>query len=74
MFYTIFQALEMKLEESKDSLIGEFLIPDVMNRTEAFEKDLRFHFGPDWKNYQIKPEGKQRKISSGCILPGFCFL
>lgn len=48
IFYEVFQYLEGALERHSHSLIGELDIPGI-RRTEAFEKDLSYYLGADWK-------------------------
>jgi len=56
VFYEIFKFLEQALRSHSDSLIGELLI-EHMERTTAFEADLAFFFGSNWKeNYTVRPE------------------
>eukprot|EP00095_Tigriopus_kingsejongensis_P011351 snap_masked-scaffold383_size189472-processed-gene-0.14 protein:Tk11351 transcript:snap_masked-scaffold383_size189472-processed-gene-0.14-mRNA-1 annotation:"heme oxygenase 1-like" len=56
VFYEIFRELEQAMEHHRDSLIGEFDIPGL-RRTQAFEADLDFYLGPNWRQtYQIRPE------------------
>ena len=56
VFYEIFKFLEQALRSHSDSLIGELLI-EHMERTTAFEDDLAFFFGSNWKeNYTVRPE------------------
>ncbi|XP_068241903.1 heme oxygenase 1-like [Palaemon carinicauda] len=51
VFYEVFRYLEGALERYSHTLIGELDVPG-MRRTEAFEKDLAYYMGSDWKkNY-----------------------
>lgn len=51
VFYEIFRFLEDAMKRHKDDHIGKMHI-DGIDRTEAFEKDLLFYLGSDWKkNY-----------------------
>lgn len=59
VFYEVFRALEQAMENHKDSLIGEFDLPGL-RRAEAFEADLAFYFGDNWRQtYEIRPEVAQ---------------
>ncbi|KAG7165747.1 Heme oxygenase 1-like [Homarus americanus] len=49
VFYEVFRYLEEALDRHSHTLIGELDIPG-MRRTEAFEKDLCYYLGNDWKN------------------------
>lgn len=48
VFYEIFRYLEDALERFSHTLIGDLDIPG-MRRVEAFEKDLAYYLGSDWK-------------------------
>ncbi|XP_053643159.1 heme oxygenase 1 [Cherax quadricarinatus] len=48
IFYEVFKYLEGALDRHSHSLIGELDIPGI-RRTEAFEKDLAYYIGADWK-------------------------
>lgn len=48
VFYEIFRYLEEAMIRLKDTLVGELCI-EGLQRTEAFERDLSFYLGSDWK-------------------------
>lgn len=48
VFYEVFRYLEEALTRYSHTLVGELDIPG-MRRTQAFEKDLAYYLGPDWK-------------------------
>jgi heme oxygenase len=48
VFYEIFRYLEEAMIRLKDTHVGELCI-EGMQRTDAFEKDLSFYLGNDWK-------------------------
>ncbi|GFG29182.1 hypothetical protein Cfor_05002 [Coptotermes formosanus] len=48
VFYEIFRYLEEAMIRLKDTHVGELCI-EGMQRTDAFEKDLSFYLGSDWK-------------------------
>lgn len=48
VFYEIFRYLEEAMIRLKDTPVGELCI-EGLQRTEAFEKDLSFYLGSDWK-------------------------
>ncbi|XP_066969988.1 heme oxygenase 1 [Macrobrachium rosenbergii] len=51
VFYEIFRYLEGAMDRYSHTLIGELDVPG-MRRAEAFEKDLTYYMGSDWKkNY-----------------------
>lgn len=59
VFYEIFKFLEEALHRHRDSLIGDLLLPG-MTRTEAFEADLDFYLGANWRDdYRVRPEVQQ---------------
>ncbi|CAK9812144.1 Heme oxygenase 2 [Anthophora plagiata] len=49
VFYEIFRYLELATIRWKHTEIGLFLIDDKLLRTEAFERDLEFYLGKEWK-------------------------
>ncbi|CAK9823311.1 Heme oxygenase 2 [Anthophora retusa] len=49
VFYEIFRYLELAMIRWKHTEIGLFLINDHLLRTEAFERDLEFYLGKEWK-------------------------
>ncbi|KAL7636116.1 UNVERIFIED_CONTAM: hypothetical protein RMT77_013935 [Armadillidium vulgare] len=54
LFYEIFKHLESALDRLKDTTVAELDIPG-MRRTTAFEKDLTFYLGNDWReNYTTR--------------------
>lgn len=53
IFYDIFRFLENSMVMHKDKNLGELHV-EGMVRTEAFEKDLSYYLGLDWKNYEIR--------------------
>ncbi|XP_026674810.1 heme oxygenase 2 [Ceratina calcarata] len=48
VFYEIFRYLELAMIRSKDTQVGLFL-REELRRTEAFERDLEFYLGKEWK-------------------------
>ena len=48
VFYEIFRYLEEAMIRLKDTFVGELCI-EGLQRTEAFERDLSFYLGNDWK-------------------------
>lgn len=48
VFYEVFQFLEGALDRYSHTLVGEMDIAGI-RRKEAFEKDLTYYLGPDWK-------------------------
>ncbi len=58
VFYEVFRFLELAAERRADSLLGELRVPGLMDRTKAFEKDLRFYLGEGWngKDYEVRPQ------------------
>ncbi len=59
VFYEVFKFLEEASERTRDSLLGELRVEGVMDRTAAFETDLDFYLGPEWKQkgrYRVRPE------------------
>lgn len=58
IFYEIFKFLEDAMKEKSHENLGKLAIDD-MYRTEAFEKDLDFYLGQDWrKTYIIRSSVK----------------
>lgn len=55
IFYEIFRFLEGAMVRLKDTDVGKLNI-DGMDRTEAFEKDLCFYLGSNWKNDYVPRE------------------
>ncbi|XP_059479563.1 heme oxygenase 1 [Neocloeon triangulifer] len=56
IFYEIFKFLESAMTRMSNSLVGELDI-EGLRRTEAFERDLTFYLGEDWKtNYHPRLE------------------
>ncbi|CAK9800301.1 Heme oxygenase 1 [Anthophora quadrimaculata] len=49
VFYEIFRYLELAMIKWKHTEIGFFLTDDHLLRTEAFERDLEFYLGKEWK-------------------------
>lgn len=55
VFYEIFRFLEVAMENHKGDVLGQMYV-DGLYRTEAFEKDLSYYLGEDWKKtYKIRP-------------------
>lgn len=48
VFYEVFRYLELAMIRWKDTEIGLFL-HEGLRRTEAFELDLEFYLGKEWK-------------------------
>ncbi|XP_014274332.1 heme oxygenase 1 [Halyomorpha halys] len=55
VFYEVFRYLEEAMDRHKEENLGKMAV-EGMFRTEAFEKDLAFYLGNDWKKtYVIRP-------------------
>lgn len=50
VFYEIFRYLEEAMNRLHNTKVGDLKISSLCNRTEAFELDLEFYLGKDWKN------------------------
>ena len=55
VFYHVFRFLEEALERKGDSLLGELRADELMDRTAAFEKDLHFYRGAEWREESLRP-------------------
>ncbi|KAK8391438.1 hypothetical protein O3P69_017196 [Scylla paramamosain] len=61
VFYEVFLYLEGALDRYSHTLIGEVDIPG-MRRKEAFEKDLAYYLGADWKEGYALRESVQQYL------------
>ena len=61
-FYFIYRAMEEEFEKYKDSPILGPVHSDVLNRTNALERDLRYYYGPVWRNHIAPTEQCQRYV------------
>ncbi|EEB16311.1 Heme oxygenase, putative [Pediculus humanus corporis] len=53
LFYEVFKFLEIQMKENSNGYLGSLYSED-MSRTEAFENDLKFFLGDNWKeNYVL---------------------
>ena len=62
-FYFIYRAMEEEFEKYKDSPILGPVHSDVLNRTNALERDLRYYYGPVWRNHVVPTEQCQRYVN-----------
>ena len=62
-FYFIYSAMEEEMERLKDHPVVGKMYFEVLNRTNALERDLRYYYGPMWRSL-IKPtEQCQRYVN-----------
>ena len=62
-FYFIYSAMEEEMERLKDHPVVGKMYFEVLNRTNAVERDLRYYYGPMWRSL-IKPtEQCQRYVN-----------
>ena len=61
-FYFIYRAMEEEFEKYKDSPILGPVHSDVLNRTNALARDLRYYYGPVWRNHITPTEQCQRYV------------
>ncbi len=59
-FYFVFQTLESSINAQKDHPNVGPLYFDELQRTTAFQKDLKFYIGPKWEA-EIKPSAAARR-------------
>ena len=79
VFYEVFSELESIVERLKDSLVGEMWTEGLMPRKEAFEKDLEFYLGKEWrKGYKVRKEVQRGKTPTDgsffCLIIKMCNL
>lgn len=55
MFYEVFRFLEEAMKRHSEKPLGQMMVSG-MSRTEAFEKDLAYYLGHNWKkDYVVRP-------------------
>lgn len=56
IFYEIYRFLEEAMKRHKEDLLGKLLL-EGMERTKAFEEDLRHYLGENWTTfYSVRPQ------------------
>ena len=61
-FYFIYRAMEEEVDKLKDhSVIGKIQF-ELLNRTNALERDLRYYYGPMWRSLVSPTEQCQRYV------------
>ena len=48
-FYFVYQAIESALDQHSQHPYLKGIVPTVLLRTDAFEKDLQYYLGDDWR-------------------------
>ena len=62
-FYFIYRAMEEEVDKLKDhSVIGKIQF-ELLNRTNALERDLRYYYGPMWRSLVSPTEQCQRYVN-----------
>jgi len=62
-FYFIYRAMEEEVDKLKDhSVIGKIQF-ELLNRTHALERDLRYYYGPMWRSIVVPTEQCQRYVN-----------
>tara|TARA_Y100001970_G_scaffold165492_1_gene202307 strand:- start:5080 stop:5766 length:687 start_codon:yes stop_codon:yes gene_type:complete len=54
-FYYVYDTMEQRIRESTDNLVSMVSYPEL-ERVNALEKDLRYYYGPMWRDKQIPSE------------------
>ena len=54
-FYYVYDTMEQRISESTDNLVSMVSYPEL-ERVNALEKDLRYYYGPMWRDKQIPSE------------------
>ena len=62
-FYFIYRAMEEEVDKLSDHpVIGKIQF-DLLNRTNALERDLRYYYGPMWRSIVAPSEQCQRYVN-----------
>ena len=54
-FYYVYDTMEQRIRESTDNLVSMVSYPEL-ERVNALERDLRYYYGPMWRDKQIPSE------------------
>ena len=54
-FYYVYQTMENQIRESRDPLVKKICYPEL-ERVNGLERDLRYYYGPVWRDMQIPTE------------------
>ena len=54
-FYYVYDTMEQRIRESTDNLVSMVCYPEL-ERVNALERDLRYYYGPMWRDKQIPSE------------------
>ena len=54
-FYYVYQTMENQIRDSPDPLVQKILYPEL-ERVNSLERDLRYYYGPVWRDKQIPSE------------------
>ncbi len=54
-FYYVYDTMEQRIRESTDNLVSMISYPEL-ERVNSLERDLRYYYGPMWRDKQIPSE------------------
>ena len=54
-FYYVYDSMEQRIRESTDNLVSMISYPEL-ERVNSLERDLRYYYGPMWRDKQIPSE------------------
>ena len=54
-FYYVYDTMEQRIRESTDNLVSMISYPEL-ERVNALDRDLRYYYGPMWRDKQIPSE------------------
>ena len=61
-FYFIYRAMEEEVDRLKDHPVVGKIQFELLNRTNALERDLRYYYGPMWRSLVSPTEQCQRYV------------
>ena len=62
-FYFIYRAMEEEIDKLKDHPVVGKIRFELLNRTNALERDLRYYYGPTWRRDIVPSEECQRYVN-----------